>query len=269
VQPRQLDPILVQSVLLDNHDTLLETPLLDVARRGWEWKPIQLVAVYGLLSADKGRFRPGDPLTEGQLQTLLGRLQDPARPALGGSTSPVRLAALAEALRKASAGSDVLLAAGSGPGDPTKPVSRAAAAEILARYLELRGKARVTGAGQSLAWPSPKALTPLLPEDVDPLLAAALRRLADRGIINDTNYWLQHALPGETCDGGKAGELVLRAARAFEPATRSHAQAVEVLARHKVIGRPDYWLKTAVPGGKCDGTSVQTLIHNLARSRVR
>jgi hypothetical protein len=58
VQPRQVDPILVQSVLLDNQDTLLETPLTDVARRGWEWKPIQLVAVHGLLSADKG---PSDP----------------------------------------------------------------------------------------------------------------------------------------------------------------------------------------------------------------
>jgi hypothetical protein len=162
-----------------------------------------------------------------------------------------------------------MLAAGSGPGDPAKPVSRAEAAEILARFLELRGQARVTGSEQSLTWPAPKVLTPLSPEDVDPLLPAALRRLADRGIIDDTNYWLQHAMPDEKCDGGRAGELVLRAAHAFEPATTTHAQAVEVLARHQVIGRPDYWLKTAVPGDKCDGISVQRLIHNLARSRFK
>jgi hypothetical protein len=112
-------------------------------------------------------------------------------------------------------------------------------------------------------------LTSLSPEDIDPVLPAALRRLTDCGIIDDTNYWLQHAMPGEKCDGGRAGELILRAARAFEPATTTHAQAVEVLARRQVIGRPDYWLKAAVPDGKCDGISVQTLIHNLARSRLR
>jgi hypothetical protein len=268
VQPRRLDPVLVQSVLLDNRDTLLEMSLKDVNRRGWEWKPIQLVAVQGLLSAENGRFRPGDPLTEAQLQTVVGRLQDPACPVAHGSLGPVSRAVLAAALRKASPGSHVTIADDSAPGNPTKPVSRAEAAEILARYLELRGQARVTGVEQSLSWPPPRALTPLTPEDIDPLLTAAIARLAKRGVISDTNYWLQHAVPGEKCDGGKAADLVLRAARAFEPATTDNAQAVDVLFRHQVVGRPDYWLKSAVVGGKCDGISVQMLIHNLA-SRLR
>jgi hypothetical protein len=269
VPPRRLDPVLVQCVLLDSHDTLLETSLVDVARHGWEWKPIQLAAVHELLLAAGGRFRPGDPLTQGQLETAMSRLLDPTRPAVGGGTAPVGRAAFAAALRKASAGSLVTLSPGSGPGDADEPLSRAEAAAILAQFLELRAIARTTGAPQSLAWPPSRKPTLLTPEDVDPLLAAAPRQLAQRGIIDDVDYWLRHALPGESCDGAKTAALVLRAARAFVPGTSNHAQAVDVLARQQIVGRPDYWLTSAVPGGHCAGLSVQTLIHNLARSRLR
>jgi hypothetical protein len=260
VRPRGLDPVLVQSVLLDSRDTLLTTPLKDIAREGWEWKPIQLVTVHGMLLPGKGRFAPEKVITDAELRTIGACLfNKPLEPA-GKS---ITRGAFAAAMQKAAGESPVTIDPIASVADPDRPLTRLDAAQMIAGYLEARAMARTTGTSQTLSWPKPRSVTPLSSGDGDPRLMIDLQRLVARKVITDTNYWREHAEQGEQCDGDKVADLIVHAAKAFQPA-KNLKEATDVLARHNVIGRPDYWLVHAVAGKRCDGGLVATLIRNLA-----
>ncbi len=80
VQPRRLDPALVQLALLDAKDTLFLTPVSDVRQSHPDWKPVQLALTRGLLTLDGSRFKPNEPLTADELEAALKRLSDGAVP---------------------------------------------------------------------------------------------------------------------------------------------------------------------------------------------
>jgi len=94
-------------------------------------------------------------------------------------------------------------------------------------------------------------------------VARPLRRLVETGIIASGDYWAENAVAGRECDGARVAELLLRRARAPDPQA-SAANAVEVLVRFGIISAPEYWTKSAVPGGRCSGRNVAALIRNLA-----
>ncbi|MEA3210851.1 MAG: hypothetical protein QOE70_3908 [Chthoniobacter sp.] len=260
VPPRAIDPVLVQRILLDAGDPLNLTPLKDVARESRDWPAIQLVTVHGMLPLENGRFAPQRAVTAAELAGVLQQLS--AGPPAAHPADPVSRAVFAEALQTATGGSKVKLEFASTDADQAKPITRSEAAQVLAEFLELRATAKMNGTAQTLAWTSLKPASTPASGDVTSNLRSDLEKLVNRKIIVSPEYWLEHAVTGETCEGVQVAELLTRAAQAFDATARD---AVEVLSRQHIIGSPEYWTKNAVPGGKCAGNNVATVIHNLAR----
>ena len=109
VQPRRLDPVSVQLVLLDAGATLFLTPVSDVPRNSPDWKTVQLVLTHNLLLLDGSRFKPQAQVTAEELAAALALLPG-----------------------EAAARPDLAL-----------PLTRLEAARRLAQALERRAKARL------------------------------------------------------------------------------------------------------------------------------
>jgi hypothetical protein len=263
VRPRELDPVLVQQVLLAAGDTLQITPLKDVAKSGWEWPAVQLVTVHGLMSLDHGSFFPAAPLTSDALALVMKRLFNSS----SSPREPITRATFARLLQPAMAQSGVKLEPGAALSEPARPITRLEAAQIVAGFLERRALKRLSRQEQTLPWPATKAPTPLRPEDIAPspssLLAADLRVLMEHGVIDSAEYWTSHALKESDCDGKRVGELLRKAARTIQPGTQD-AQALEVCAAAGFFNSPDYWKQNAVEGRRCSGAHVATVIRRMA-----
>jgi hypothetical protein len=281
IQPRALDPALVQSILLDDGDTLYAPAIKDIPKRGWEWKPVQLVAVHGLLKPEAGRFSPAQPVTDTELSAIVKTFTGPppaappaapiANPApstpstpstQSTQSTPITHAQFADAIRPALATVQVNLT-----GTPTaaaQPITRLEATQILAPALELRALAKTTLQPQTLAWPALREATPITPEDRDPELAKAVHRLVDRHIIESPDYWLIHAAEGEKCEGAHVRILLQKAASLLQPGSDA-TKAVEVCSTAGILGSIDYWQKNAVDGGKCDGKNVATILRRISQ----
>lgn len=108
VQPRALDPALVQLALLDAGDTLFLAPVLDVRQSHPDWKAVQLTLTRGLLEPKDGCFKPQAAVTADELSRALARLSD-------GRTPPPAL---------------------------TLPLTRVDAARAFTRFLEARALKR-------------------------------------------------------------------------------------------------------------------------------
>lgn len=259
-RPRDVDPVLVQCALLDARTTLLITPLSDVARKGWEWKPIQLVTTRGMLPPDQGKFQSMKPVTSDELKVILQQLfGDTAKPTV--TTGSVTRSAFAQALSEAMA---VKLDPATMPAASFEPITRLETAQVIALFLELRATARMTGGKESLVWPAQREPTPYSAADAAPTLNRDLQRLLARRVISTKDYWLEHAIKGSQCDGQLVAEFLARAAQLLKPGTNA-AQAVDVLADEGIIGSAGYWTTNAVVGRKCDGGNVAILIQRLAR----
>jgi hypothetical protein len=263
IQPRDLDPALVQSILLDDGDTLYAPVIKDIPKRGWEWKPVQLVAVHGLLNPEVGRVAPAQPVTDTELAAIVKSFtgQD-ATSAPAANATPVTRGQFAEEIRPALA--TVQLNLTGGPTATEQPITRLEAAQILAPALELRALAKATHQPQTLAWPALREATPITAEDRDPELAKAVLRLVDRHVIESPEYWLTHATEGEKCDGARVRMLLQKAAGLLQPGSDA-AKAVEVCATAGILGSVDYWEKSAVDGGKCDGKNVATILRRISQ----
>ena len=263
IQPRDLDPALVQSILLDGGDTLYAPVIKDISRRGWEWKPVQFVAVHGLLKPEAGRFSPAQPLADTELAAIIKSFtgQD-ATSAPATNAAPVTRGQFAETIRAALATVQVTLTGA--PTAPEQPITRLEAAQLLAPALELRALAKSTHQPQTLAWPDFRDATPLTAEDRDPELAKAVHRLVDRHIIESPEYWLTHAIEGEKCEGAYVRALLQKAASLLQPGSDA-VKAVEVCSTAGILGSIDYWKKNAVDGGKCDGKNVATILRRISQ----
>ena len=266
VQPRGVEPVLVQCALLEARDPLNLTPLKDVAPKGRDWPAIQLVTTHGMLPLENGRFAPRRPVTVAELGGIVANLSPAAPPAnAGDSAAPVTRAAFAAAIRGALAGSKVELEFASNPGDEALPITRSEAAQIVAESLELRATAKMKGAPQTLRWKSVRPASAPSATDVTSTAPRDVRILVDRKIITSPDYWLEHAVAGGTCNGGEVAGLLTRAAQAFDPSAMP-GDAVRIMTEQHIIRSPDYWTKNAVPGGKCTGANVAAVIRNLARN---
>lgn len=262
-RPRDVDPVLVQCALLEARTTLLITPLNDVARKGWEWKPIQLVTTHGMLAPDQGKFQPGKPVTGEELKIILNQLSG-ATAKSTAAPGPITRGTFAQTLRELMADTPVKLDPATMSAVATDPIPRLEAAQVIALFLELRATARMTGGKATLVWPAHRQPTPYSAADAAPTLNRDLERLLARRVISTKDYWLEHAIKGSQCDGQLVAEFLARAAQLLKPGTNA-ARAVDVLADEGIIGSAGYWNTNAVAGRKCDGGNVAILLQRLAR----
>lgn len=80
IQPRALDPVLVQLALLDAGDTLFLTPVADVRQNHPDWKVVQLALTRGMLALDGPLFKPQAAVTPEELSAALKVLSDGTAP---------------------------------------------------------------------------------------------------------------------------------------------------------------------------------------------
>lgn len=259
VQPRHLDPVLVQQTLLDAGAILQLAPLRDVAREAPEWAAVQLTTTRGLFALEDGRFGPTNPLAARELPGLASALGI-AAPAAGDDGSPVTRGAFARLLD----GGGVKLAFTASGAERAAAITRSEAAQLVTEFLVKRALAKLTGRPQAIAWTSTRPATP--PPAIDPTsgFEAALRTLVLRRIIDAPEYWREHAVKGGTCDGGRVADLILRTARQLDPSATA-GTAVRVIAGRGLVSAPDYWQAAAVAGKTCTGQNVASLIQNIAR----
>ncbi len=266
VQPRTLDPVLVQRLLLETGDTLQITPLKDVAKSGWEWPSIQLVTVRGLMELEDGRFHPEGPLDKNALiKILTGLFGDGMVDKAQVAQTPLSRRTVVGLLQPAMAASGVNLTTVD-LAQPDATVTRLEAACVVSDFLDKRAKVRMTGREQTLPWPAPRAATPLDPADLSSGqgLAADVRILVAHKVIDSADYWLRHAVPDATCDGQRVAALLKQSAKAIQPAS-DDAHLWEVCVEAGLLNSPDYWKKNAVEGGKCSGLFVAAVIRRVAR----
>ncbi len=109
------------------------------------------------------------------------------------------------------------------------------------------------------AAPAPRA-----PPTADPFVAD-VKKLVAKKIVDAPDYWLANAAKGGQCDGAQVAAMLLSMARHFEPATTAD-QSLQVLIARKVFRSATYWKERAIPGGKCGGDNVRTVIHNFIQA---
>lgn len=257
LQPRQLDPVLVQRLLLANGDTLQIVPFRDVAKSGPEWPAIQLVTVRGIMQLREARFEPAAPLSADDLRLATSKLFNKDIE----QKEPITRNDLARLLAPLMAEAKVTLIPNA-TYDPT-PVTRLESAQVFASFLEARAMATLTGQEQTLGWTTIRKPTPLTHNDMAPSLEADVRKLVRAGLIVSPQYWIENAVEGKTCDGKNVRELIARTAKIFDPAVQE-ADMFNVCATAGVFNSSDYWSKSAVEGGQCAGAFVGTVIRRIA-----
>ncbi|MCX6908719.1 MAG: FAD-dependent oxidoreductase [Verrucomicrobia bacterium] len=141
VHPRDLDPVLVQLALLDADDILFLTPITDIRRDGPNWKSVQLVLTHGLLTDEKGKFNPRGKLTAADLATIVAKLFPSVPPLPATDDAPVTGARFLQVLTSGIAASDRPFELKATLKDPAQPITRAEAAQVLAKLLEQRAAA--------------------------------------------------------------------------------------------------------------------------------
>jgi len=260
VRPRDLDPVLVQCVLLRGGDTLHITPFMDVAKSGREWPAIQLVTVRGLMTLTNGNFLPASPLSREALKLILGKLFN-AEPSVPDSVSRTGFAKL---VRPLMAGRGVKLKTAPAFKEADAPITRLETAQILAGFLEQRAMARLAKQDRTLPWPALRVPSPLSADEMQSSLAADLRILVDHGVIASSDYWLAHAVNESTCDGRQVADLLKRIAKAIEPAG-AESKFLDVCVSAGLIQSPEYWTQMAVEGRECSGEFVASVIERAAR----
>ncbi|SKB02185.1 FAD dependent oxidoreductase [Prosthecobacter debontii] len=260
VQPRQLDPILVQDTLLKTGDTLQITPLKDIAKTSWEWQPAQMVTVRGLMSLKEGKFLPDQPLTPEAAAQIFKCAFDQAVK----FPTPVTPTVFAEKLKKALAEHQVTLTGLDNLAKTSQAMTRREAADLMAQGLVKLAQARQTQTPQTFAWPAPRTPTPIDLAEISPQLAADLRVLIDHKLISSFDYWIAHATENSTCSGKNVGILLKNTARSLQP-QRPADEAVMTCVEEGILGTPGYWQKSAVEGSTCSGTNVQTVIRRIAQ----
>jgi hypothetical protein len=97
-------------------------------------------------------------------------------------------------------------------------------------------------------------------------LAADMKVLVEKKVVDSADYWLAHARKGSSCDGEKVAELFVKMAKAFENGRGiDHAsEAIPLLMEKRLFSSRDYWIPRAAPGGKCSGDLVAGIIKRFA-----
>jgi hypothetical protein len=106
------------------------------------------------------------------------------------------------------------------------------------------------------------------PPDVQ--LAADLKVLIEKKVVDTADYWLAHARKGASCDGDKVAELFMKMSAAFKEAGLKNVGsvsdvngAIAMLTEKRLFNSREYWTSRAVPGGKCSGDLVAGIIRRF------
>jgi hypothetical protein len=106
------------------------------------------------------------------------------------------------------------------------------------------------------------------PPDVQ--LAADLKVLVEKKVVDSPDYWLAHARKGASCDGDKVADLFMKMSAAFKEAGLKHVEsasdvnaAIALLTEKRLFNSREYWTSRAVPGGKCSGDLVAGIIRKF------
>lgn len=86
--------------------------------------------------------------------------------------------------------------------------------------------------------------------------------LQQRKVISEADYWLEHAMPEEKCDGEKVAGLLVELAKVLKP-VKTTEEAIAVFIERGLLGSPDYWRKNAVAGGTCGGGNVAIILRRI------
>lgn len=127
---------------------------------------------------------------------------------------------------------------------------------------------RLLAAKQIIEYPPPKSSASQSPSEQTPeakeaAIAADLKKLADRKLIDSANTWSAYFKPGGQCPGEAVAALLLKMAQSFEPNTMDLANSIPVLQKHGVISSSKYWQQYAVVGKSCASDYVSNVIHNF------
>jgi hypothetical protein len=263
VPPRVVDPVMVQDILAKAHDPLTYTPVQDVGADQAEWPAIQLVTARGMLPLKDGRFQPRELVVNVDMPSIFTGLGTAA--ASSTDSGAITRAGFASMLTSAAKSGHVQVEFSATEKERDASITRSEAAQVLAEFLVLRATAKLTGQPGHLLWNSIRPASDASATDVTSTTFKDLQKLAARKLIDSPDYWAQNAVSGGKCDGSKVAELFTRAARSLDP-TAAPESAIDVMVREHVVGSPDYWRKTAVPGGQCDGKNVAVVLRNLSKT---
>ena len=86
-----------------------------------------------------------------------------------------------------------------------------------------------------------------------------LAALVEKRIIESPEYWRENATEAGKCDGARVASLLIKIAGIYKP-VKTLDEALEVLTKQRVLSSPDYWKKTAIPGGVCVGKNVAIVL---------
>jgi hypothetical protein len=131
-------------------------------------------------------------------------------------------------------------------------------------------RARLLAGGQIIEYPVPKTAakpaTDDQPSAVQEIsLAADLKKLVDRKIIDSADQWSNRLKPGGQCPGDEVAILLLKMAQSFEPQTKDLAASLAVLQKHKVFSSSKYWEQYAVADKVCSSAYVLRVIDNFLK----
>ncbi|HYF37245.1 MAG TPA: FAD-dependent oxidoreductase [Prosthecobacter sp.] len=129
-------------------------------------------------------------------------------------------------------------------------------------------KERLLAEKQILEWNAPRsASVAARSESTMPpneQLISDVKVLVAEKIVDSPDYWLANARSGRQCDGKEVQAMLLKMARAFEPA-ENLSGALSVLKTRKVLSSPAFWAERAVADRNCSGENVRLVIRNFAR----
>lgn len=261
VQPRKLDPAVVQGALLDAGDILFYPSIKDLNSDNPEWNAVQIVATHGMLLPDKGVFGPKESVTPEQFKGIFDTLNS------GESVTVEKVTRGAFAEHLASAGGQqVKVKFTSDEAGNAMPITRSEAAQVLADFLELRGLAVTSGKPQTLDWTKLRPASPPS-NNVSSLMRKVVKRLLNDGIVMSEDYWLKNAFEGEKCDGAKVAIVMKKAAAKLSPGDTRHP--ADVLVEKNVITSTDYWKTHTKEGQVCVGGNVEKLLRGIDRKLPR
>jgi hypothetical protein len=91
----------------------------------------------------------------------------------------------------------------------------------------------------------------------------SIAALHERHFLEDPEYWEQNAIADGKCEGAKVAKMLVEVAKVFQEVPTAE-EAIDVLAKHGVIGSPIAWRKATAPGGSMIGTNVATVLNRCA-----
>jgi hypothetical protein len=100
-------------------------------------------------------------------------------------------------------------------------------------------------------------------------LAADVKVLVERKIVDSADYWLSHARKGASCDGDKVAAMFVKMAAPIKPVS-DVGEAIPVLIEKRFFSSREYWVPRAVPGGRCSGDLVAGIMRKyVAAAEVK